>query len=55
MQIWHRSQNDMEESQFGGNLKEICGTGQKQYNLWIRRSCTMWLIKIIRQIEVIRQ
>ena len=36
-------------------LKEICGPWQEQYNLQIRRSCTMWLIRIIRQIKVIRQ
>ena len=33
-------------------LKEICGPGWKQLNLRIK-SCTMWLIKIIRQIKVI--
>ena len=36
-------------------LKDISGLLWKQWNIWIRRSCTMWLIKIIGQIKVIRQ
>ena len=36
-------------------LKTICRPGRKQWNLWIRRNCAMWLIKIIRQIKLIRQ
>ena len=40
---------------FGAYLKEICGPGQKQQNLRIRKSRTIWLIKIIRQIKVITQ
>ena len=35
--------------------KRICRPGRKQWNLWIRRNSAMWLIKIIRQIKLIRQ